>query len=84
MAQTPGRPLEGEDGKAATWIVVFLASLLISFPPSCLPHSREYVSSKTINKVIQVHDRVFCCMSGSLADAQAVTKAAKFHLALHR
>ncbi|XP_008329165.1 proteasome 20S subunit beta 12 [Cynoglossus semilaevis] len=43
----------------------------------------EYVSSKTINKVIQVHDRVFCCMSGSLADAQAVTKAAKFHLALH-
>lgn len=76
--------MEGEDGEAATWIVVFLASLLISFPPSCLPHSREYVSSKTINKVIQVHDRVFCCMSGSLADAQAVTKAAKFHLALHR
>ncbi|KAG7235021.1 hypothetical protein INR49_003432 [Caranx melampygus] len=31
----------------------------------------EYVSSKTINKVIQVHDRIFCCMAGSLADAQA-------------
>ncbi|CAN9503620.1 unnamed protein product [Ophioblennius macclurei] len=43
----------------------------------------EYVSSKTINKVIQVHDRIFCCMSGSLADAQAVTKAAKFHLSFH-
>lgn len=43
----------------------------------------EFVSSKTINKVIQVHDRIFCCMSGSLADAQAVTKAAKFHLSFH-
>lgn len=45
---------------------------------------REYVSSKTINKVIKVHDRIFCCMAGSLADAQAVIKAAKFHLSFHR
>ncbi|XP_062265307.1 proteasome 20S subunit beta 12 [Platichthys flesus] len=43
----------------------------------------EFVSSKTINKVVQVHDQIFCCMSGSLADAQAVTKAAKFHLSFH-
>ncbi|CAL1583609.1 unnamed protein product [Knipowitschia caucasica] len=43
----------------------------------------EYVSSKTINKVIQVHDQIFCCMAGSLADAQAVLKAAKFHLSFH-
>uniref|UniRef100_A0A8C6UAB6 proteasome endopeptidase complex n=1 Tax=Neogobius melanostomus TaxID=47308 RepID=A0A8C6UAB6_9GOBI len=43
----------------------------------------NYVSSKTINKVIQVHDRIFCCMAGSLADAQAVLKAAKFHLSFH-
>ncbi|KAM9838529.1 proteasome 20S subunit beta 12 [Aulostomus maculatus] len=43
----------------------------------------EYVSNKVINKVIQVHDRIFCCMAGSLADAQAVTKAAKFQLSLH-
>uniref|UniRef100_A0A672LRY4 proteasome endopeptidase complex n=1 Tax=Sinocyclocheilus grahami TaxID=75366 RepID=A0A672LRY4_SINGR len=32
---------------------------------------REYVSSRVINKVIQVHDKIFCCMAGSLADAQA-------------
>uniref|UniRef100_A0A671N1K3 Proteasome subunit beta n=1 Tax=Sinocyclocheilus anshuiensis TaxID=1608454 RepID=A0A671N1K3_9TELE len=31
----------------------------------------EYVSSRVINKVIQVHDKIFCCMAGSLADAQA-------------
>ncbi|KAM9386183.1 proteasome 20S subunit beta 12 [Pholidichthys leucotaenia] len=43
----------------------------------------EYVSAKTINKVIQVHDRIFCCMAGSLADAQAVIKAAKSHLSFH-
>ncbi|XP_056154141.1 proteasome 20S subunit beta 12 [Lampris incognitus] len=43
----------------------------------------EYVSSKTINKLVQVHDRIFCCMAGSLADAQAVIKAAKFQLAFH-
>uniref|UniRef100_A0A671N451 Proteasome subunit beta n=1 Tax=Sinocyclocheilus anshuiensis TaxID=1608454 RepID=A0A671N451_9TELE len=30
----------------------------------------EYVSSRVINKVIQVHDKIFCCMAGSLADAQ--------------
>uniref|UniRef100_A0A7N8YM72 proteasome endopeptidase complex n=1 Tax=Mastacembelus armatus TaxID=205130 RepID=A0A7N8YM72_9TELE len=47
------------------------------------PVRLEYVSSKTINKVIQVHDRIFCCMAGSLADAQAVTKAAKSHLSFH-
>uniref|UniRef100_A0A3Q3GFZ3 proteasome endopeptidase complex n=1 Tax=Labrus bergylta TaxID=56723 RepID=A0A3Q3GFZ3_9LABR len=54
--------------------------------PSLSPHrppSWEYVSSKTINKVIQVHEQIFCCMAGSLADAQAVIKAAKFHLSFH-
>uniref|UniRef100_A0AAY4CNA0 Proteasome subunit beta n=2 Tax=Denticeps clupeoides TaxID=299321 RepID=A0AAY4CNA0_9TELE len=40
----------------------------------------EYVSSRVINKLVQVHDRIFCCMAGSLADAQAVTKMAKFQL----
>ncbi|XP_029919962.1 proteasome 20S subunit beta 12 [Myripristis murdjan] len=43
----------------------------------------EYVSSKTINKLIQLHDQIFCCIAGSLADAQAITKAAKFHLSFH-
>ncbi|XP_068432402.1 proteasome 20S subunit beta 12 [Clinocottus analis] len=43
----------------------------------------DYVSSKTINKVIQVHDQIFCCMAGSLADAQAVIKTARFHLSFH-
>ncbi|XP_038158692.1 proteasome 20S subunit beta 12 [Cyprinodon tularosa] len=43
----------------------------------------EYVSSKTINKVVQVHDKIFCCMAGSLADAQAVIKTAKFQLSFH-
>ncbi|XP_045067043.1 proteasome subunit beta type-6-B like protein-like [Coregonus clupeaformis] len=42
-----------------------------------------YVSSKTINKLIQVHDRIFCCIAGSLADAQVVTKAAKFQISFH-
>ncbi|XP_051519836.1 proteasome subunit beta type-6-B like protein-like isoform X2 [Myxocyprinus asiaticus] len=44
---------------------------------------RSYVSSKVINKLVQVHDRIFCCMAGSLADAQAITRAAKFQLAFH-
>ncbi|KAL0962359.1 hypothetical protein UPYG_G00339060 [Umbra pygmaea] len=43
----------------------------------------NYVCSKTINKLIQVHDRIFCCIAGSLADAQAVTKMAKFQISLH-
>ncbi|XP_062342668.1 proteasome 20S subunit beta 12 [Osmerus eperlanus] len=43
----------------------------------------SYVSSKAINKLIQVHDKIFCCIAGSLADAQVVTKAAKFQLSFH-
>ncbi|XP_059900011.1 proteasome 20S subunit beta 12 [Gadus macrocephalus] len=43
----------------------------------------EVVSSKTINKLVQVHQRIFCCMAGSLADAQAVLKTASFQLNLH-
>ncbi|XP_030623240.1 proteasome 20S subunit beta 12 [Chanos chanos] len=43
----------------------------------------SFVSSKVINKLIQVHDRIFCCIAGSLADAQAITKMAKFQLSLH-
>ncbi|XP_036371985.1 proteasome 20S subunit beta 12 [Megalops cyprinoides] len=43
----------------------------------------EYVSSRVINKVVQVHDKIFCCMSGSLADAQAVTNAVIHKLNFH-
>uniref|UniRef100_A0A8B9L928 Proteasome subunit beta n=1 Tax=Astyanax mexicanus TaxID=7994 RepID=A0A8B9L928_ASTMX len=43
----------------------------------------SYVSNKMINKLIQVHDKIFCCIAGSLADAQAVTKMAKFQLSFH-
>ncbi|KAI5089969.1 proteasome beta 11 subunit [Silurus meridionalis] len=43
----------------------------------------SYVSSKVINKLIQVHDRIFCCMAGSLADAQYVTRVGKFQLGFH-
>uniref|UniRef100_A0A671N1S8 Proteasome subunit beta n=1 Tax=Sinocyclocheilus anshuiensis TaxID=1608454 RepID=A0A671N1S8_9TELE len=41
----------------------------------------EYVSSRVINKVIQVHDKIFCCMAGSLADAQASQMLAGFIVA---
>ncbi|XP_057210177.1 proteasome 20S subunit beta 12 [Triplophysa rosa] len=43
----------------------------------------EYVSSRVINKVVQVHDKIFCCMAGSLADAQAVTNAVIHQLSFH-
>ncbi|MBN3305263.1 PB6LB protein, partial [Amia calva] len=42
-----------------------------------------YVSSRVINKVVQVSDKIFCCMSGSLADAQAVTNAVIHQLNFH-
>lgn len=42
-----------------------------------------YVSSRVINKVVRVHDQIFCCMSGSLADAQAVTNAVIHRLNFH-
>ncbi|KAJ2656773.1 Proteasome subunit beta type-1 [Coemansia sp. RSA 1200] len=45
--------------------------------------SGTYVSNRVSDKLTKVHDRIYCCRSGSAADTQAVADVVKYHLALY-
>lgn len=45
---------------------------------------RSYVANRVTDKLTPVHDRIFCCRSGSAADTQAVADAVAYQLAFHR
>ncbi|XP_068027159.1 LOW QUALITY PROTEIN: proteasome subunit beta type-6-like [Melanerpes formicivorus] len=42
-----------------------------------------YVANRVTDKLTPVHDRIFCCRSGSAADTQAVADAVAYQLAFH-
>eukprot|EP00586_Coscinodiscus_wailesii_P000163 CAMPEP_0172482560 /NCGR_PEP_ID=MMETSP1066-20121228/9037_1 /TAXON_ID=671091 /ORGANISM="Coscinodiscus wailesii, Strain CCMP2513" /LENGTH=198 /DNA_ID=CAMNT_0013245785 /DNA_START=259 /DNA_END=855 /DNA_ORIENTATION=+ len=39
-----------------------------------------YIANRTADKIVQLHDRIFCCRSGSAADTQALTDYVKHYL----
>ncbi|NWZ97577.1 PSB6 protein, partial [Nesospiza acunhae] len=43
-----------------------------------------YIANRVTDKLTPVHDRIFCCRSGSAADTQAVADAVAYQLAFHR
>ncbi|NXJ58816.1 PSB6 protein, partial [Spizaetus tyrannus] len=43
----------------------------------------SYVANRVTDKLTPVHDRIFCCRSGSAADTQAVADAVAYQLAFH-
>ena len=43
-----------------------------------------YVANRVSNKLTKVHDRVYCCRSGSAADTQAVSDIVRYYLDMHR
>lgn len=45
---------------------------------------RSYIANRVTDKLTPVHDRIFCCRSGSAADTQAVADAVAYQLAFHR
>ncbi|KAJ2510064.1 Proteasome subunit beta type-1 [Coemansia sp. RSA 2049] len=45
--------------------------------------SGTYVSNRVSDKLTKVHDRIYCCRSGSAADTQAVADVVRYHLALY-
>ena len=64
--------------------------------PSSLPHSSRvgeppppsrppgtYVANRVSDKLTEVHDRIYCCRSGSAADTQAVSDYVRFYLDQH-
>uniref|UniRef100_A0A8C9MDX0 Proteasome 20S subunit beta 6 n=1 Tax=Serinus canaria TaxID=9135 RepID=A0A8C9MDX0_SERCA len=38
-----------------------------------------YIANRVTDKLTPVHDRIFCCRSGSAADTQAVADAVAYH-----
>ncbi|KAJ2615405.1 Proteasome subunit beta type-1 [Coemansia sp. RSA 1365] len=42
-----------------------------------------YVANRVTDKLTKVHDRIYCCRSGSAADTQAVADIVKYYLDLY-
>mmetsp|Transcript_33439 Transcript_33439/g.40978 ORF Transcript_33439/g.40978 Transcript_33439/m.40978 type:complete len:100 (-) Transcript_33439:16-315(-) len=42
-----------------------------------------YVANRVSDKLTPLHDRIFCCRSGSAADTQAVTDMVRLQLEQH-
>jgi 20S proteasome subunit beta 1 len=43
----------------------------------------QYVANRVSDKLSQVHERIYCCRSGSAADTQAVSDMVQYYLSLH-
>uniref|UniRef100_A0AAA9SMM1 proteasome endopeptidase complex n=1 Tax=Bos taurus TaxID=9913 RepID=A0AAA9SMM1_BOVIN len=44
---------------------------------------RSYIANRVTDKLTPIHDRIFCCRSGSAADTQAVADAVTYQLGFH-
>lgn len=53
-------------------------------PRSALSSRRSYIANRVTDKLTPIHDRIFCCRSGSAADTQAVADAVTYQLGFHR
>ncbi|KAI9230875.1 MAG: proteasome subunit beta type-6 [Piptocephalis tieghemiana] len=42
-----------------------------------------YIANRVTDKLTQVHDRIWCCRSGSAADTQAVADIVHYHLQMY-
>lgn len=43
-----------------------------------------YIANRVTDKLTKVHDRIYCCRSGSAADTQAVADIVHYYLQLYR
>eukprot|EP01006_Ploeotia_vitrea_P026603 TRINITY_DN59569_c0_g1_i1.p1 TRINITY_DN59569_c0_g1~~TRINITY_DN59569_c0_g1_i1.p1 ORF type:complete len:242 (+),score=128.94 TRINITY_DN59569_c0_g1_i1:31-756(+) len=43
----------------------------------------QYVANRASDKISSVHERIYCCRSGSAADTQAISDMVRYYLALH-
>ncbi|KAI8326488.1 proteasome subunit beta type-6 [Martensiomyces pterosporus] len=42
-----------------------------------------YIANRVTDKLTKVHDRIYCCRSGSAADTQAIADIVQYHLQLY-
>ena len=43
----------------------------------------SYIANRVTDKLTPIHDRIFCCCSGSAADTQAVADVVTYQLGFH-
>jgi hypothetical protein len=43
----------------------------------------SYVANRTSDKLTSVHDRIYCCRSGSAADTQQIAEYVRYYLEMH-
>ena len=43
----------------------------------------SYIANRVTDKLTQVHDKIFCCRSGSAADTQAVADMIHYYLQIY-
>lgn len=43
-----------------------------------------YIANRVTDKLTPIHERIFCCRSGSAADTQAIADAVTYQLGFHR
>jgi 20S proteasome subunit beta 1 len=56
-------------GRNAEWLFFFLWG--------------SYVANRTSDKLTPVHDRIYCCRSGSAADTQQIAEYVRYYLEMH-
>lgn len=42
-----------------------------------------YIANRVTDKLTRVHDKIWCCRSGSAADTQAIADIVQYHLELY-
>lgn len=42
-----------------------------------------YIANRVTDKLTKIHERIFCCRSGSAADTQAIAEAVSYQLGFH-
>jgi 20S proteasome subunit beta 1 len=46
--------------------------------------SGNYIANRVADKIVPLHDHIWCCRSGSAADTQAVADAVSHYMDNHR
>jgi len=76
--------LTEESLSAQTVVPQLAATLYGSFTNSTLILTSILKANRVTDKLTHVHDRIYCCRSGSAADTQAVADIVHYYLQMYR
>lgn len=77
-----GRSTEGEHRMGTTIMAMSYAGGVVMGADS-RTSTGSYVANRVSDKLTPVHERIYCCRSGSAADTQAVSDIVRYYLANH-